>query len=78
MILASLVPASEREQDLVESAEQQARGPLQEKAGEVADQLKEPVQHAVQQVKDTATQAVSATADDARSAADAVRQPFES
>jgi len=77
MILASLAPATQREQDLVESAEQQARGPLQEKASEVADQLKEPAQQALQQVKETATQAASATADDARSAADSVREPFQ-
>jgi hypothetical protein len=77
MIVASLAPATEREQQLVESAEQQARGPLQEKASEMADQLKEPAQQAVQQVKETATQAASDTADDARSAADSVREPFQ-
>ncbi|MDT4917887.1 MAG: hypothetical protein QOH89_2587 [Pseudonocardiales bacterium] len=78
MILSSLVPATESEQQVVELAEARAREPLQQKASEIAEELKEPAMHAVEQVKETAGQAASATADDARSAAEEVRQPFQS
>jgi len=78
MVLAGLAPATEREQQLVESAEEKVRQPVQEKASEIVEELKEPAQQAVQQVKDTAAHAASQTADDAKSAAQDVQQPFQS
>jgi ElaB/YqjD/DUF883 family membrane-anchored ribosome-binding protein len=78
MILSALMPATEQEQELAGAAEDKVRGPLQEKAGEIAGQLREPAQEAVEQVKDAAGQAVSATAEQARSGAEDVRQPFQS
>jgi hypothetical protein len=78
MVLSSLIPASERERELVQAGEAKAKAPVQEKASEMAGELREPVQRAAQQVKDTATQAASDTADQAKSAAGDVRQPFQS
>ena len=54
-----------------------ARGPLQDKAQEVASELQGPVQDAAQQVKDVATQAATDTADQAKSAAEDVKAPLQ-
>jgi Protein of unknown function (DUF3618) len=78
MVLSSLIPASERERELVQAGEERAKAPLQEKASEMAGELREPAQQAAQQVKEKVTQAASDTADQAKSAAEDVRQPFQS
>jgi ElaB/YqjD/DUF883 family membrane-anchored ribosome-binding protein len=74
MVLAGLVPATEREQQLARSAQQSAKGPLQEKAKEIASELRDPAQQAVEQVKETASAAASDTAGQAKSAAHETRE----
>jgi hypothetical protein len=66
MIVASMIPASEREKQLAASAEEAAREPLQQKAAEVAGELRESATESVQQVKETATSAASDTVDQAK------------
>jgi Protein of unknown function (DUF3618) len=79
-LLSSLPPATQREQDVAELAEDKARElaePLKEKAQEVAGNLQEPLQHSVEQVKSTATDAATQTADHAKSAAADVKEPLQ-
>lgn len=78
MILSALVPASEQERELAQGAEDKLRAPAQEKAGEIASDLREPAQQAVEQVRQAAGEAASDTADQARSGVSDVRQPFQS
>ena len=77
MVIASLAPASQKEQDLAAQAEDKARGPLQDKAKEVASELQGSAQESVQQIKDVASQGASDTADQARSAAEDVKAPLQ-
>jgi hypothetical protein len=77
MLISSLAPASQKEQDLASQAEQKARGPLQDAAKEVASELQGPAQDAAQQLKEAASQAASDTADQAKSAADDVKAPLQ-
>lgn len=77
MLISSLAPASQKEQDLAAQVEEKARGPLQEKAQEVASELQGPAQDAAKQIKETATQGVSDTADQAKSAAEDVKAPLQ-
>jgi uncharacterized protein DUF3618 len=77
MVLSSLVPASQREQDFAAQAEDKARGPVQAKAKEFAGQLQESAQESVAQVKEVASKGASDTAEQARSAADDVKAPLQ-
>jgi hypothetical protein len=80
MLLSSLAPASQVEQDLGETVENKAKDlaePLKQTGQEMAQNLKEPVQESAQQVKETATQAAQDTADHAKSAAQDVKEPMQ-
>jgi hypothetical protein len=79
-LLSSLPPATQREQDVAELAEDNARelaDPLKEKAQEVAGNLQQPLQHSVEQVKSAATDAATQTAEHAKSAAADVKDPLQ-
>lgn len=61
LLAASLIPASDKEQELAAKAKDAAQPMLQEAADvgkQVADDLKEPAQEAVQSVKETAQESV--------------------
>jgi hypothetical protein len=77
MLISSLAPATQKEQELASQAEQKALGPLQDKAQEVASELQGPAQEAAQQIKEVATQAATDTADQAKSAAEDVKAPLQ-
>ena len=72
-LVSSLLPASRREQELGDQAKQVAQEKvqpvLQQVAGEVGDNLREPVQQAAESVKATAQDAKETVADEGRSAA---------
>jgi hypothetical protein len=79
-LLSSLPPASERERNVAEIAEDKAgelAEPVKETARDVAGNLQEPVQHSAEQVKAAATDAAAATADEAKSAVADVKQPLQ-
>jgi hypothetical protein len=79
-LLSSLPPATQREQDVAELAEDKAKElaePLKEMTQEVAGNLQEPLQHSVEQVKSTATDAAAQTAEQAKSAAADVKEPLQ-
>lgn len=72
MLVSSLAPASDAEQQLASSAESKAKDlaePLKQAGQQLAQDLKEPMQDAVEQVKSTASDAASDTTDQAKSAA---------
>jgi len=75
-LVASLIPASDAEQELAATAKDKA-GPAVDAAKgaaqDVAQNLKEPAQEAFASVKDTAQEAASTVQDDARSAAGDVK-----
>jgi len=77
MVIASLAPATQKEQQLAAQAEDKARGPLQETAKDVASELQGSAQESVQQLKEVASQAAGDTADQARSAAEDVKAPLQ-
>jgi F0F1-type ATP synthase membrane subunit b/b' len=80
MLLASLAPASQAEQNLAENAEAKANElgePLKQAGQEMAENLKQPVQESMQQVKDTATDAAHDTAEHATSAVQDVKEPLQ-
>ena len=72
-LVSSLLPASRREQELADQAKQVAQEKvqpvLQQVAGEVGDNLREPVQQAAESVKATAQDAKQTVADEGRWAA---------
>lgn len=71
-LISSLLPATRREQEVAEQAQQRASelsGPLSEVANEVKDNLTGPAQQAVQSVKSSATDAGQTVADEGRAAA---------
>ena len=79
-LISSLLPASQREQELAEQAKQRASEigqPLVEAAKDAAtemkDNLQEPAQQAVESVRATATDAGQTVADESRSAAQDVQ-----
>jgi ElaB/YqjD/DUF883 family membrane-anchored ribosome-binding protein len=81
VLVSSLIPPSQAEQQLAARAEdtakekaQELREPVQQRVQEVAGQLKESAQESAQQVKQTASDAASETAEQARSKAQDVRQ----
>lgn len=75
-LVASLIPATEKERELAGNAKD-AAAPLAHKASEAAkeavDQMREPVADAVQSVKGTAEDAAGTVADEGKSAAQEVR-----
>ena len=80
-IVASLIPASEREQQLADQVQDKASDAMEavkeqtaEAAQEMRDNMREPAQDAVQQVRETASEAVSGVADETKSSADNLRQ----
>jgi hypothetical protein len=71
-LLASLFPASDKEQELASQAKDKAAPAVdaaKSAAQDVAQNLKQPAQDAVSSVKDTAQDAAGTVRDDARSAA---------
>lgn len=72
LLLASLIPASEKEKDLAADVKEQAQ-PLvdaaTDAAKEVGEHLKEPAQEAVAAVRDSATDAVESVKSDSTDAA---------
>lgn len=79
-LVSSLPPATRREQDLAELAEDKAgelAPPLKEKAQEVAGNLQGPLQHSAERVKSAATDAAAQTADQAKSAVNDVKEPLQ-
>ncbi|MCU1659013.1 MAG: hypothetical protein JWO57_3669 [Pseudonocardiales bacterium] len=79
-LAASLVPASQPEQDVAKVAEDRAGAladTLKGTAQEVAGNLQEPLQQSVESVKSTAAQAANETAEHAKSAAGDVKQPLQ-
>lgn len=79
-LVSSLPPATEREQDVAKLAEDKAgelAEPLKEKAQEMASSMQEPLQQSVEQVKSAATDAATQTADQAKSAAADVKEPLQ-
>ena len=80
MLLASLAPASQVEQQVAESAEAKAKDlsePLKDVGQQLAQDLKEPVQDAVEQVRSTAVDAANETTEQAKSAAQDVKEPLQ-
>lgn len=76
-LISSLLPASRREQELADQAKQVAQEKVQpvvqQVAGEVGDNLREPAQQAVASVKTTAQDAGQTVADEGRVAAQGVQ-----
>jgi hypothetical protein len=77
MVISSLAPATQREEDLAAQAQDKAAGPLQEKAKEFAGSLQESAQQSAQQLKEVASHAAADTADQAKSAAQDVKAPLQ-
>lgn len=76
LLAASLVPASQKEKDLAQTAKEKAAplvDDLKETAKGVAEDLKEPAKEAAESVKDAAASAVSNVKDDATSQVDEVK-----
>jgi ElaB/YqjD/DUF883 family membrane-anchored ribosome-binding protein len=79
-LVSSLIPASQKEQEVAAQVKDRAGDlaqPLQEQGRQLAENLREPAQQAVQQVKDTASDAASTTADHAQSAAGDVKDTVQ-
>lgn len=80
LLVASLIPASDREKSMAADVKEQAQ-PLVDEAKSIAQQvgsdLKEPVQDAAAAVKDTASEAVSNVKGDAQDSAGTVRDRAE-
>jgi ElaB/YqjD/DUF883 family membrane-anchored ribosome-binding protein len=76
LLVSSLLPASQAEQQAAEKVKDTAQplvDELTDTAKEVAGNLKEPAQQAMEEVKSTATDAAATVKDKAGSAADDVR-----
>jgi hypothetical protein len=80
LLISSLIPSSQKEQEAVERLQEKA-GPLKEQVSQAASGLaaglKEPAQHAVESVKDTAAQAGDNVKAEGSAAADEVRQQVQ-
>jgi Protein of unknown function (DUF3618) len=78
LLLASVLPATEPEQEAAERLrdrfEEPVKDQLRQAGQETKDRLQEPVQQAVEEVKQTAQDATERTKSDAQSAAAEVRQ----
>jgi ElaB/YqjD/DUF883 family membrane-anchored ribosome-binding protein len=68
-LLGSLLPASDKEQQLAVQVKETAMPLVTEAGKDVADNLRQPAQDAVQSVKETATDAVDTVKDEGSSAA---------
>jgi len=79
-LISSLPPVTEHEQKVAKQAQDKAgelAEPLKDTAQEMAANLQEPLQHAVEEIKSAATDAASDTADQAKAAAADVREPLQ-
>lgn len=75
-LVASLIPPSQKEQELAAGVKEKAQPLVQEVQGvakQVAEDLKEPAQQAAQQVKETAQEAASTVKDEAQTKAGEVK-----
>lgn len=80
MVISSLLPASQREQQLAAQAEDKAKGlaePAKQAGQHLAEELKPAAQQAVDEVKSTAQDAAAQTTEQAKSAAEDVRAPLQ-
>ena len=80
MVISSLIPPSDAEQQLAARAEDKAKDlakPLKQAGQQVAEDLKPAAQQAAEQVKSTAQDAAQHTTEQAKSAADDVRAPLQ-
>jgi len=76
LLVSSLIPASQKEQEAAQAIKEQAEpvvNKLTDAAKEVAGNLHEPAQHAVEEVKSTATDAAQTVKDESTSAAQDVK-----
>lgn len=76
LLLAALIPASDKEKDLAATVKDQAQPLVDQVTGaakEVGEHLKEPAQAAVASVKESAEDSVAVVKDEAQSAAGEVR-----
>jgi len=76
LLVAALLPPTEREREAADRLKEQAAPLLEQAKGiatESAQNLKEPAQQAVQNVKGTASEAVSTVKDESKSAAEDVK-----
>ena len=76
LLVSSLIPASQKEQEAAQAIKEQAEpvvNKLTEAAKEVAGNLQEPAQQAVEEVKSTATDAAQTVKDEGVSAAQDVK-----
>jgi len=81
LVLGSLAPASNAEQQLASAAEGKARQlaePAKQVGQDMAEQLKPAVQGAVEEVRSTAQDAAQTTTEQAKSAKDDVQAPLQS
>jgi hypothetical protein len=80
MVISSLIPSSQKEQEAVSSLQGNLE-PLKEKATEVAkdfgEQLREPAQEAAESVKSTAAEGVQTVKDEGMAAKDQVQSQAE-
>lgn len=77
MVISSLAPATQREQELAAQAEDKLAGPLQDKAKELAGGLQESAQQSAEQIKQVAAEGASDTVEQAKSAAEDVKAPLQ-
>lgn len=80
MVISSLLPASQAEQQLASRAEDKAKDlaePVKQAGQQLAEDLKPAAQDAVEQVKSTATDAAQQTSEQAKSAAEDVKAPMQ-
>lgn len=76
MLVSSLIPASEKEKQLSETAKEEAKPLIDEVSGaakDMASHLQEPAQGAAEAVKDRATEAVDNVKEEATGAAESVK-----
>ncbi|WP_375501758.1 DUF3618 domain-containing protein [uncultured Jatrophihabitans sp.] len=81
LVLGSLAPASEAEQQLAAAAEGKARQlaePAKQLGQDMAEQLKPAVQGAVEEVRSSAQDAANTTTEQAKSAKEDVQAPLQS
>ena len=81
LVLASLAPATDAEQQLASTAEGKARQlaePAKHLGQDMAEQLKPAVQGAVEEVRSTAQDAARTTTEQAKSAKEDVQAPLQS
>ncbi len=80
MVISSLLPPSQAEQQLAAQAESKAKElaePVKQAGQQLAEDLKPAAQEAVEQVKSTAQDAAQQTTEHAKSAADDVKAPLQ-